>query len=64
MIYFLKEFVSVYSDLEEEDYKLMNLSSHILSEEKNDMAAYHLVRFVKEKRPHLSLSVIIEGRRV
>ena len=42
----------------------MNLSSHILAENQNDMAAYQLVRFVKEKRPHLSLSVIIDGRRV
>jgi hypothetical protein len=42
----------------------MNLSTHILSDNQNDMAAYKLVKFVKDKRPHISLTSIIDGRRV
>lgn len=42
----------------------MCLSSHILAENQNEMAAYKLVQFVLWKRPHISLGTIIEGRRV
>ena len=54
----------MYCDLEEDEFKLMSLSTHILADNQNDMAAFQLIRIVKDKRPHLNLSTLVDGRRV
>ncbi len=56
--------MSVFCDLEEDEFKLMSLTSHILSEDKNDMAPFMLIRFVKDKRPHINLNSLIDGKKV
>jgi hypothetical protein len=42
-----KEINNVFYNLEEEEYRLMKLHSHILNSNKNEYAAYHVAGLIK-----------------
>lgn len=60
------DFINVLADLDDEDYKKMSLSTHILSDKKNDkkLIAYKIVSIILQKRPHFDISNILEGKRI
>lgn len=59
-----EEFLKIFCDLDDEEFKLLKLSNHILLAEKaHDYTAYNVAMLIKEKRPHLASSVYILGKK-
>ena len=54
--------MNCFYDLEDEEFKMMKFSVHVLNDKiKNDFV-YHLIRVIHEKRPHLSMNIYLESK--
>ena len=56
-------FLSVFCDLDDEEFKGLKLANHILNEKNNDPAPLNLAYIIHEKRPHLAISVYILSKK-
>lgn len=56
-------FIKVFTDLDDEDFKQMALSSHIMSDralKDKGLVAYKIIKHIKDVRPHVDLECILE----
>lgn len=56
-------FLSVFCDLDDEEFKNMKLANHILNDKNNDMAPLNLAYIIHENRPHLPINVYILSKK-
>lgn len=56
-------FLSVFCDLDDEEFKSLKLSNHILNEKSNDLSPLNLAYIIHEKRPHLSIGIYILSKK-
>ena len=54
--------MQVFFDLGEDEYKLMRLDYHIMSEKSNDMCAYRVAKFLKDKLSFSSANLYIHAQ--
>ncbi|CAD8164656.1 unnamed protein product [Paramecium octaurelia] len=61
------EFIKVFADLEDDEYKLLSLSTHILADKKlqdKGLIAFKIIKYLKDERPHFNLEYILEIRKL
>lgn len=56
-------FLSVFCDLDDEEFKMLKLANHILNDKNNDPAPLNLAYIIHDKRPHLSVGVYIQSKK-
>lgn len=56
-------FLSVFCDLDDEEFKMLKLSNHILNDKNSDRAPLDLAYIIHENRPHLSIGVFILSKK-
>ncbi|CAD8199739.1 unnamed protein product [Paramecium pentaurelia] len=61
------EFIKVFADLEDEEYKLLQLSTHVLTDKKlqdKGLIAFKIFKYLKDERPHFNLDCILEIKKL
>ncbi|CAK95115.1 unnamed protein product (macronuclear) [Paramecium tetraurelia] len=61
------EFIKVFADLEDDEYKLLSLSTHVLADKKlqdKGLIAFKIIKFLKDERPHFNLESILEIKKL
>jgi len=56
-------FLSVFCDLDDEEFKTLKLANHILNDKCNDLAPLNLAYIIHDKRPHLVVGVYILSKK-
>ncbi|CAD8101665.1 unnamed protein product [Paramecium sonneborni] len=61
------EFIKVFADLEDDEYKLLSLSTHVLADKKiqdKGLVAFKIIKFLKDERPHFNLEYVLEIKKL
>jgi hypothetical protein len=57
----------VFADLEDEEYKLLSLSTHVLADKKlqdKGLVAFKIIKYLKDERPHFNLDNVLEMKKL
>ncbi|CAD8100070.1 unnamed protein product [Paramecium primaurelia] len=61
------EFIKLFADLDNEEYKLLQLSTHVLTDKKlqdKGLIAFKIIKYLKDERPHFNPDCILEIKKL